>query len=388
MKKFLLLIVTLILASVFCYSQNKQNKITFIVLTPGLDTASSVYIAGNDPQLGTWNPSEVKLNKINSSTWTKIFYFNSGSEIEFKFTKGTWNTEALTNAGTVPPNFKLNIKNDTTIYFTIKKWKDEISQSNQIQFNGKITGTVEYFHNLKGNGIKPRDIIVWLPPSYKTEKTKRYPVLYMHDGQNLFDPKTSAFGIDWQLDESADSLIKAGAIKEIIIVGIYNTSDRSIEYSDTKPGHEYMNFIIDSLKPFIDKNFRTLPDRKNTAAGGSSMGGLISMMMVWEHPEVFSQATCLSPAFQFADIDYVKKVEDYTGKKKQIKIYIDVGTIDLDARLKPGVDKMISVLESKGYMPGKDLDYYAAEGATHNEAAWAKRNWRYLEFMFGKHKKD
>jgi len=89
----------------------------------------------------------------------------------------------------------------------------------------------------------------------------------MQDGQNLFDPKTSAFGIDWQLDETADSLIKAGAIKEIIIVGIYNTSDRGEEYGDTKLGRKYMDFIINDLKPFIDKNFRTMPDQKIPQSG-------------------------------------------------------------------------------------------------------------------------
>lgn len=384
MKNFLSVTLVLILTSVFCFSQNKQNKITFIVLTPGLDSTSTVYVSGNDSTLGYWNPSGVMLNKINSSSWTKTFYFQSGTDIEFKFTKGSWNTEALTNVGTVPPNYRVTVKNDSTIYFIIKKWKDEISQVNQTQYKGQITGTVEYFHDMKGEGIKPRDIIVWLPPSYKTNTTKRYPVLYMHDGQNLFDPKTSAFGIDWQLDEAADSLIKANAIKEIIIVGIYNTSDRSIEYNDTKLGHDYMNFIIDSLKPFIDRNFRTLPDRENTATGGSSMGGLISMMMVWEHPEVFSQAACLSPAFQIGDIDYVRKVENYNGIKKSIRIYIDIGTVDLDSRLKPGSDEMVKVLEEKGYNSNKGLEYFVAKGATHNEAAWAKRNWRYLEFIFGK----
>ncbi len=381
MKRLLLTIAVFTLAAKFIFP---QNKITFVVTTPKLPSNETIYVTGNNSELGDWNPSGVALTKSNDSTWAKTFSFNSNEKIEFKFTKGSWNTEALTNDGLVPPNYSMIIKNDTTVYFTINKWKDEISNVNRAMFPGQITGTVKYLYNMKGEGIKPRDIIVWLPPSYDSSKTKRYPVLYMQDGQNLFDPKTSAFGIDWQLDETADSLIKAGAIKEIIIVGIYNTSDRNDEYGDTKLGRKYMDFIINDLKPFIDKNFRTLSDRQNTAVGGSSMGGLISMMLVWEHPEVFSQAACLSPAFHIGDINYTKKVEKYNGEKKPIRIYIDNGTIDLDARLKPGADEMVKVLEDKGYKPGKDLDYFVAEGATHNEAAWAKRNWRYLEFMFGK----
>lgn len=379
MKNFLLIFIAITLAPKLIIP---QNKVTFVVVAPNLPNNSNVYITGNNHLLGDWNPADISLVKNNDSTWQKTFSFNTNETIEFKFTKGSWSTEALTNEGTVPPNNYLTISNDTTVYFTINKWKEEDSISNQTQYHGHITGTVEYFHDMKGDGIKPRDIIIWLPPSYNKNKTKRYPVLYMHDGQNLFDPKTSAFGVDWQLDESADSLIKAGAIKEIIIIGIYNTSDREYEYGDTKLGRKYMDFIINDLKPFIDKKFRTLPDRNNTAVGGSSMGGLISLMMVWEHPDVFSQAACISPAFHIGNINYIKEVEDYTGKKKPIRIYIDNGTIDLDARLKPGADEMVKALEGKGYKTGVDLEYFIAEGATHNEAAWAKRNWRYLEFMF------
>ncbi|MDR3625624.1 MAG: alpha/beta hydrolase-fold protein, partial [Ignavibacteriaceae bacterium] len=183
---------------------------------------------------------------------------------------------------------------------------------------------------------------------------------------------------------AADSLIKAGSIKEIIIVGIYNTPDRSPEYGDTELGRIYMDFVVNTLKPYIDKNYRTLPDRENTATGGSSMGGLISFMLAWEHPETFSKAACLSPAFHIEEINYIPKVVNYSGIKKPVKIYIDIGTIDLEARLKPGVDEIVNELKNQGYQSGKDLYYYVDEGAAHSESAWAKRNWRYLEFLFGK----
>jgi len=379
--KIILLAFSIIMINIPGFS---QNKITIKVITNPDDTTSSVYITGSNPALGSWSPSSVKLNKENDSTWSKTFLFNTGEDIAFKFTKGSWGTEALNDNGNVPPNNSLHIINDTAIYYRIKKWNNGIVSSLKTNFKGQITGTVKYIRNMKGEGLKPRDVIVWLPPSYNSKFPKRYPVLYMHDGQNLFDPKTSSFGVDWQLDEAADSLIKAGAIKEIIIVGIYNTPDRSPEYGDTPLGRKYMNFIVDNLKPYIDKNFRTLPDRKNTATGGSSMGGLISFMLAWEHPETFSKAACLSPAFHIEEINYTDKVTNYSGIKKQLKLYVDIGTVDLDARLKPGVDEMVNDLEKQGYKPGKDIEYYVDEGASHNESAWAKRNWRYLEFFFGK----
>ena len=372
-------LLTILITTSFLFPNSK--KIKFVVITSDKGMPGGVYITGNSAELGNWNASLFPLTKINDSTWSRIFEFQDSASIQYKFTRGSWQSEALTPEGKIPPNYNLTIINDTVVAIHIYKW---INVNSDQKISGQITGTVEYFRNMKGKGIKPRDIIVWLPPSYKSAKTKRYPVLYMQDGQNLFDPKTSSYGIDWQLDEAADSLIKSKDIKEIIIVGIYNTSDRMVEYLDTKLGHAYMNFIVNKLKPFIDKKFRTLPGRLNNATGGSSAGGLISFMLLWEYPNVFSQAACLSPAFHIDKINFVKNVKDYTGKKKPIRIYIDVGTKDLDSLLKPGTDEMVSALKKKGYKIGKDIEYYVAKGATHNEEAWSKRNWRYLEFMFGK----
>ncbi len=379
MKKYFILFAWFAY-SYFTFAQVNPVSVKFIVISHLPKQNSKVYVTGDNQTLGNWNPSLISLNKINDSTWTTNLSFNSGTPILFKFTLGGWQNEALDANGNVPDNHRLTVKSDTTLQFIINKWKDGSAQP---QFHGQITGDVRYFHNLKGDNIKPRDVIVWLPPSYNSDSTKKYPVLYMQDGQNIFDPKTSSYGVDWQLDEAADSLIKAHSIKEIIIVGIYNTTDRMTEYLDTPLGHSYMKFVVNKLKPFIDKNFRTLPDRNNTAVGGSSAGGTISFLLAWDYPAVFSQAACLSPAFHIQSINLVKKVLNYFGPKKDIKFYFDNGTIDLDSQLLPGTQEMISALISKGYRPGKDFEFFLAKGATHNEAAWAKRNWRYLEFMFG-----
>jgi predicted alpha/beta superfamily hydrolase len=231
-------------------------------------------------------------------------------------------------------------------------------------------------------GIKPRDIIVWLPPGYDTSKEKRYPVLYMHDGQNLFDPNTSFLGNEWKVDETADSLIRNKEINPIIIVGIYNTEDRKEEYADTSLGEKYKHFLIDKLKPFIDENYRTLPDRENTAVGGSSMGGLISFILVWEYSDIFSKAICMSPAFNIGKNDYASKVNQYTGLKKNIQIYMDNGGLNLEKRLQPGINKMLFVLQSKGFLPDKDFLWFKDDKAPHNEKAWAERFWRPLKFLF------
>jgi predicted alpha/beta superfamily hydrolase len=170
----------------------------------------------------------------------------------------------------------------------------------------------------------------------------------MQDGQNIVDPRTSTFKVDWQIDEATDSLIRKGLIEEIIIVGIYNTPDRGSEYSENDTGYAYMNFIVNSLKPFIDKNYRTLSGRKYTATAGSSLAGLISFMLAWEYTDVFSMAACISPAFKIERHNFVDNVESFSGEKKEIKIYIDNGDNELDSKLQIGVDEMLQALKKKG----------------------------------------
>src|ERR1035437_8872527 len=285
--KFFLPLV--LLFNILLYAE--ESKITFVVATYKLEDSSSVYITGNNEKMGIWNPGLIKLNKDQENRWKVELSFPKGTKLEYKFTLGGWNKEALNDKGETPNNSLLTVVNDTVVAVTINHWGS--TPPRKTTFHGQITGEVKYHRNFQGKGLLPRDIIVWLPPSYDIAKQKRYPVLYAHDGQNLFDPSTSAFGIDWQLDETADSLIQQGKIKEIIIVGIYNTRGRMKEYYTGNTGESYMKFVVKDLKPFIDKTYRTLPDRKNTATIGSSAGGLVSFMLVWEYNDVFSRAACV-----------------------------------------------------------------------------------------------
>ncbi|MBI3195653.1 MAG: histidine kinase, partial [Ignavibacteriae bacterium] len=135
------------------------------------------------------------------------------------------------------------------------------------------------------------------------------------------------------------------------------------------------------LKPMIDNEYRTLSDRENTGVMGSSMGGLASFLLVWNYPEVFSMAGCLSPAFPEETID---ETEQYIGHEKNIRLYIDNGGVGLEKELQIGCDLMLPVLRKKGFVDGKNLEWFLDEKAEHNERAWAARLWRPLMFMFGK----
>ena len=377
--KYKLLITSILLFNILLCAQ--EARVTFMVSTNKLDDTSSVFITGNDEKVGEWDPALTKLKKEEENNWKIELSFSKGTKLEYKFTLGGWNMEALTDQGETPNNSLLTVIKDTTVSVSINFWGH--TSPRNINFKGQITGEVKYHRNFKGEGLLPRDIIVWLPPSYKIEKQKRYPVLYAHDGQNLFDPSTSSFGVDWQMDETADSLIKQRIIKEIIIVGIYNTPERSKEYFTGDTGKSYMKFIVKELKPFIDKTYRTLPDRRNTASIGSSAGGLFSFMLVWNYNNVFSKAACISPAFLIKGLDYITPVREYRGKRKDIKTYIYCGGVGIDSLLLHGAEKMIAALKEMGYKKGRDYKWFFDKSGEHNEQAWAIRLWRPLEFFYG-----
>ena len=248
------------------------------------------------------------------------------------------------------------------------------------QEKDEIVGKVEYHKEFASSILNnKRDIVVWLPIGYNAQKNpdKRYPVLYMQDGQNIMDPKTAYIGKDWRVDETLMRLIRQKKIKEVIVVGIYNSPDRLDEYSWTDKGQNYLKFIVSELKPFIDSNYKTLSDKDNTAIMGSSMGGLISFYAAWHYPDVFSMAGCMSSSFYYNNDRSIKQVEDYNGPKKHIKFYIDHGE---DGNVRG--QRMFVELSKKGYLIGNDIDYFYAPGAEHNEKEWAARLERPLLFFF------
>lgn len=248
------------------------------------------------------------------------------------------------------------------------------------------------FHSNILNNV--RDVIVYLPPGYDKSNT-RYSVFYMHDGQNLFDGATSYIpGQEWRVDETTQQLIAAEKIEPLIIVGVYNTKDRIDEYTAAadakyKMGGKvdlYGRMLVEELKPFIDSHYRTRHDAKHTGLGGSSLGGLASLYLALKYPNVFGRAAVVSPSVWFANkqiVQYVAAVR----KKPNVRIWIDMGTREgrtpeeaqqsvEDARL------LRDTLVEKGWKLGEHLDYMEAEGAEHNEAAWANRVESILVFLF------
>jgi len=227
-----------------------------------------------------------------------------------------------------------------------------------------------------------RALRVWLPPSYAENPAKRYPVLYMHDGQNLFDSKTASFGVEWGVDETMNRLVAMGAADEVIVVGIDNTPDRIPEYTpccDPKYGggklDAYGAFIVDTVKPYIDRTYRTLPGKANTAIMGSSLGGIASVAIAQRYPDIFSKAGGVSSSFWWNNGALITKLP----ARVPVKFYLDAGTRD------DGLDdttKMVEAMRAKGYKESEDLMFFKAEGGKHNEASWAARVEKPITWFF------
>ena len=234
-----------------------------------------------------------------------------------------------------------------------------------------------------------RDCIVYLPPRYHEQPERRFPVLYMHDGQNLFDGATSFVpGMDWHVGQTADDFILTGAVQPLIIVGIYNVGKVRIqEYTPTKAprigggrADRYAKFLIQEVMPFIQREYRALPDPRVTGMGGSSLGGLLSLYLGLKHPQIFGRLAALSPSVWWNQ-RVILRFADAASVEPRPRIWLDIGTKE-GPRIVQEVEQFRDILLQKGWQLGKDLHYERIEGAEHNEAAWAQRVGPFLQFLY------
>jgi predicted alpha/beta superfamily hydrolase len=265
---------------------------------------------------------------------------------------------------------------------------------------------------LQSKYIAPTKVVVWLPPDYDASK-QRYAVVYMHDGQNLFDPKRSNFNKVWAADKSALRLIASGKVKPFIIVGIDQPGeDRWRQYFPApmrdlvsegvqaklsefgkKPvsSPDYLDFIVKELKPAIDRQFRTKAGPMHTGIAGSSMGGLISLYAITAHPEVFGFAGCVSTHLPLAGPEWNEAeresilaawrtyVKRELGRPKGRRIWFDHGTETLDAFYQPYQENLDAALVANGWLEGRDFSSKVYTGTPHEENAWAAR----MDDIFG-----
>jgi enterochelin esterase-like enzyme len=233
-----------------------------------------------------------------------------------------------------------------------------------------------------------RDMVVYVPGIYDKRPDLRFPVLYMQDGQNLFDPATSYGGVHWRLGETADDLISRGEIQPLIIVGIYNTGKQRIrEYTPSRAkkmgggsADRYGRLLVSEIKPFIESQFRILPGPENTGIGGSSLGGLVTIYLGLRFARIFGRLAVLSPSVWW-DRQWIVKYVAGRRLTTRPRIWLDVGTREA-AHTVEDARALRDALTKKGWRHVHDLHYEEIEGGQHSEAAWAQRVGPFLRFLF------
>jgi predicted alpha/beta superfamily hydrolase len=252
-----------------------------------------------------------------------------------------------------------------------------------------LTGDIRVHERVRSTHLGPdRTLIVFRPPRYDAEPRRRYPVLYAHDGQNLFDRATSV-GEEWGLDETAHALITAGAIEPLIIVGIYNAGERrGDEYAPTHDerigaggqADRYGRMLVEEIKPLIDREYRTLSDREATGMMGSSLGGLLTLHLGITHPGVFGRLAVLSPSVWWHERRILDAVRALPGKVAS-RIWLDAGTKEGDEVI-ADTRALRDALVARGWVAGDDLAYSEIEGGEHDEKSWAARVEPVLRYLY------
>lgn len=267
-----------------------------------------------------------------------------------------------------------------------------------------LAGSRDHFENFYSKHVDFRNVDVWCPPGYE-QGDERYPVLYMHDGQNIFDHPACFGGESWHVDQALARLIEEGKVHGTIVVGVWNSPLRWREYMPQKPyeapalqkhhplileraggpplSDVYLKFLVDELKPFIDKRYRTLPDQQNTFVMGSSMGGLISLYAISEYPRVFGGAGCVSTHWSAAREELVDEMARHLPDPSDHRLYFDFGTETLDSEYEPYQRRMDKHLRRAGYCENKNWVSLKFEGAEHSERSWRERVYTPLEFLLG-----
>lgn len=352
----------------FLISINVHAQVTFIIssLPTSTPEGSSFYIAGD---FNNWNPGDAAFKLVLNNNGKPEITLPAGSgSIEFKFTRGSWESCEGTSGGGQIANRIFTFGNGQTVQISIAGWED----------NGGGTGgstAANNVHIISENFEMPqlnrtRRVWIYLPPDYETSG-KTYPVLYMHDGQNVFDDKTSYAG-EWKVDETLNHLF-ADHYEVPIVVAVDNGGGLRID--ELSPwvnstygggdGEKYMEFMVETLKPFIDQNYRTRSDAASTALMGSSLGAFISHYAMLAHSDMFSKYGIFSPAYWFSDSVISGTQIEYHAHGR---VYMMAGDKEGEGVV-PEMQQMATLLQNKG-LPTEDIHVKVVAGGQHNEALW------------------
>ena len=372
----------------FFILQSIHSQVTFVLESIPENTPenAAIYISGD---FESWTGGQSRYLLQKKGQYYFITLPKQGNTIRFKFTQGNWETAETNIKGNSIDNRTYTFKErEETVKITILNWdKNTGIKKSTAAKNVSILSDTFKIPQLN----RDRKIWIYLPPTYKVT-TKKYPVIYMHDGQNLFDNATSFSG-EWEIDETLNQLYKENGF-EIIVIGINNGGKKRLdEYSPWKnekygggEGEAYAEFITQTLKPYVDKNYRTKPNKEHTAIMGSSMGGLISFYTALKYPNVFGKVGVFSPSFWFSEKSYAY-AKTY-GTIKNTKMYFLAGgkedgntAFEEIGQTVKNMNTMVEVLQKKAVKSSSITSKIVPEGE-HNEKLWKNEFKEAVQWLF------
>lgn len=363
-KKLIFCVFLLLGQSFLSYG---QLKVTFKTdkIPAAKIPVTGIFIAGD---FNNWNPADnaFKMQKDDSGHYLLLKVLPKGS-YNFKITRGSWQTVECNSSGKPIDNRAVVISRDTTIVVDVANWQYNFKPEEKKHTASANVQIISEKFDIPQLG-RERRVWIYLPAGYSSSN-KKYPVIYMQDGQNLFDEYTSGYG-EWGVDEFIDKL---PAKDQCIIVGIDHGGDhRLTEYNpyDSKfgkaEGSQYVEFLVKTLKPYIDRHYPTKTDARHTTVAGSSMGGLISMYAVLKYPNVFGNGGIFSPSFWIAPEMY--KYAQQANLSPKPRFYFVCGDSESES-MAPDMQRMANLLRSKG-IAEKNSPTTLIKGAKHNEKQW------------------
>jgi enterochelin esterase-like enzyme len=370
----------------------KLMPVKFIIRVPdGTPKDQPLYLSGSMPPF-PWDAAGAPLTRQPDGTYTTTLDLMTGLTHDFKVTRGTWSTVECNADDTDIPNRTFTAKGDDVIEVQVAAWRDKGAAT-----PGRLTLTGDIREHKKISDASigvDRNLTVYLPPGYDDAANKdiRYPVLYLQDGQNLFDESLSYNGIEWKVDETAQRLITEGKIQPVIIVGIWNTPSRTAEYvpqalsaaGTQSLADAYADFVTGTVKPLIDARYRTQPEAPSTAIGGGAMGGLAALNVANHSPETFGKLALLTPQLRANGKTIIEVLGDAAALKDK-KIYLDTSPEVGTAGKEPVADATaLAAVLTKAGVAAENLKFVSLNDPANNEPAWQARFDQVLIWLYGK----
>jgi predicted alpha/beta superfamily hydrolase len=416
MRKFTAIASLILLATMAQANDEAEiynvRMVVSVVQTPPY--ADEIYLAGS---MNDWQPGTLAIPHVGNGVYVLTAKWPVGEPIEYKFTRGkTWASVEKGTYGEEVDNRVLTLEktpHEVVVYNHIARWSDiteavptqtllSIAPSEGTQRDRTRSGDIRSMGPLRAPQLGgTREVLVYLPPGYRGGED-RYPVLYMLDGQNVFDESTSYIGAEWGLDEAMEKGVPAGTLRPCIIVAVYNSGARVNEYTPFPhprrgggDADKFLDFLVNTVKPYIDQTFRTMPEREHTTFVGNSLGGLLTLYAATKHSDTFQSYGVVAPSLQWMNYKILDTL-DSTKLPSDLRFWIEVGEgreplvapEEESGNGQPSVGKytqacrrLADTLKAKGITADTQLHYTEHKSEFHDEREWGARAADMLNFL-------